>query len=277
MVEDPAEVAAIADPAARALAAAEHVKRHQRLMNEFARIRREAIGELRSVGMSHAQVAMVLGVTRARAAQLVSAGPPAERAFLGRGVVTIAIPLRDDPALRRPVLAAEDVEAANALANLCHDLGLETAQHSIAPGGRLPMPTEDLVVICGPKSSEDAARLLAEDPWFTYGPDEHGVWRIVERDTGVEHRSPMDTGASDREDIAYLARRPRPDGRGTLLHIAGVHALGSVGATHFLEQNLAELYRDLGTRPFSMVVASAHEPGGVAAVDSRALVPPRRA
>lgn len=44
-----------------------------------------------------------------------------------------------------------------------------------------------------------------------------------------------------------------------MLVVAGVHALGSVGAVDYLADHLAELYREVGQRRFSMVIASTHE------------------
>ena len=91
---------------------------------------------------------------------------------------------------------------------------------------------------------------------------------------GRDHRetfaSPLDTGGTD-EDIAYLGRLP-VDG-GSILLIAGVHALGSIGAVDYLSRHLGELYADMSTEPFSMVVASKHD--GEHVVSSEALCPPR--
>ena len=52
-------------------------------------------------------------------------------------------------------------------------------------------------------------------------------------------------------DIGYVARLPRPDGRGTFLYIAGIHAMGSSGVIHYLDKHLAEVYRDVKTKRFS--------------------------
>jgi hypothetical protein len=49
-----------------------------------------------------------------------------------------------------------------------------------------------------------------------------------------------DPWAPRRADHAYLSRRVR-DGH-VVVHIAGLHALGSVGAAHYLTEQLADLW-----------------------------------
>ena len=43
------------------------------------------------------------------------------------------------------------------------------------------------------------------------------------------------------------------------VHIAGIHAIGSLGATHYLTIHLAELFRQTGDRPFSLVVQATYD------------------
>ncbi len=50
--------------------------------------------------------------------------------------------------------------------------------------------------------------------------------------------SPADDDPAQDGDIAYLARH-QVDGR-IVVHIAGVHAIGSLGAAHYLTGHLAE-------------------------------------
>jgi hypothetical protein len=58
-----------------------------------------------------------------------------------------------------------------------------------------------------------------------------------------------------------------------MLLIAGVHALGSIGAVDYLVGHAAALYREVGDRPFSMVTASRHD--GEQVLESGVLCPPR--
>jgi hypothetical protein len=113
-----------------------------------------------------------------------------------------------------------------------------------------------LVAICGPKSSPVIRDLIAADPVYDFSPDEHGKWRILERRSGDAFSSPIDETGDDA-DFAYVARLNRPDGR-PLLVIAGIHAIGSLGAVHFLTRtsNPHQLHRRVGTQLFSMVISS---------------------
>jgi len=60
---------------------------------------------------------------------------------------------------------------------------------------------------------------------------------------------------------------------GSMLLIAGVHALGSLGAVDWLVTHAAELYRRVGDGPFSMVTRSRHD--GERVLESEALCPAR--
>ena len=80
-----------------------------------------------------------------------------------------------------------------------------------------------------------------------------------------------EAGAEQWTDIAYVGRlRYRET---SLLVIAGVHALGSVGAVDYLTQHLPDLYADVGTSRFSAVIRSSHD--GETVVESELECPPR--
>ena len=61
-------------------------------------------------------------------------------------------------------------------------------------------------------------------------------------------------------DYAYLGRLPRPDGAGTFLYLAGIHAPGILGAAHYIADNIAELHRELKTRRFSVLISCQFDP-----------------
>jgi hypothetical protein len=88
------------------------------------------------------------------------------------------------------------------------------------------MPGRALPVI----SSEDAlsAEVLVVDPLLDFAPDEAGRWRIGDRDSGLVWGSGRDEDPPRAEEVAYLGR-VRHQGR-ALLVVAGVHAIGSLGA-----------------------------------------------
>jgi hypothetical protein len=249
------QIKAIADPAARAKRAGELLNAHQGYVNQLASIRREAIAELRATGLSYAQVGEALGVSRGRIAQLRGPALEIEQEFFGGKVVAITTPLRTS-GLERPVIAHEDFAAATSLARFLETFDIETTMHQVAPTGEVDFTPPALVAICGPKSSPVMRDLIAADPVFDFSPDSQGQWRLVERRSGHVFSSPIDETGGDA-DLAYVARLNRPDGRAFLV-IAGIHAIGSLGAVHFLTRtsNLHELHRRVGTHLFSMVVSS---------------------
>ena len=113
MLDAVKRVAQIASHADRARAASELLTDLQASVTETARLRRESIAWLREQGYSLAAIADIIGVSRARIAQLREAGPPPERAFLGTDRLTVAIPLKTEATSGRPVVAQEDFAAGH--------------------------------------------------------------------------------------------------------------------------------------------------------------------
>lgn len=246
----------------------------QDAVKETARVRRESIQWLRDHGRSMADVARLMGVSRARVAQLKDAGPAPERAFLGIGRLSVAVPER--PGGRR-LVARADAATGQTVLSLASSLGLAGDLEYIPLTGEIDLNREDLVVICGPKTSPVTAAALQGDPRLDFHQLPDARWAITERETSETHVSPADDPDNPgHQDIAYLGRLPRPDGQGTFLYIAGVHAIGSLGASHYLKDHLAELYDEVGTDPFSMVIISEYDPDAEEILSTRALTRPLR-
>jgi hypothetical protein len=55
-------------------------------------------------------------------------------------------------------------------------------------------------------------------------------------------------------------RLPRPDGAGSFLYLAGIHAPGILGAAQYVADNIAELHRELRTRRFSVLISCQFDP-----------------
>lgn len=262
------------DPLRRAKLAGELITIYQQRSVELARLRKEAINEAAAErGMSYSSIATELGLTRGRITQIRQTAPPAERAFFGVGPVTVAIPERQLAERALPVISSEDARAADNLTHLLGGLGFQVERFHIPPNGQW-QPNGDVIAICGPKNSHVTADAITSDPFLTFTPDETGKWTIRERDGSHVYESPMDE--ADKQvwsDVAYVGRLLLSgDGR-TLLVIAGVHALGSLGAVDYLTHNLPELYAKVGTHRFSMVVASSHD--GDTVTRSEAICAPR--
>jgi hypothetical protein len=119
---------------------------------------------------------------------------------------------------------------------------------------------ENLVVVCGPKTSPAVGKAYDADPRLSFETLADGRWALRERDSDRVHTSPTDNpDRPEPRDVAYLGRLPRPDGNGTFLLIGGVHAIGSLGVAQYVSDHLAEVYDEAGTRPFSMVVGCGYD------------------
>jgi hypothetical protein len=265
---------AIADPAERAQLASEILAEHQSLIVRLAQIRRQAIAELRASGLSYAQVGQRLGLTRARIAQLTPA--TVEREFFGGPAVTIAAPLRATSE-GRPLVAQEDVEATMVLTRLLHAADLATELQHISPSGELDLSPDALVAICGPKSSPTVQQLIAGDPLFDFSADDTGRWKITDRDTGRAYSSPIDDDPAADRDLAYVARLRHPGRQHPILVIAGIHAIGSLGAANYLavDANLRTLHHAAATGPFSMIIESRFVRSPLTTLSAHAVVEPR--
>ncbi len=265
-------IVAIRDPFEQLRAATEQMAISQREVTELSRLRKRIIEELRGRGLSYSQIGEAAGLTRGRIHQIRHGGPAAEGVFFGTGPVTVAVPLRQLPGRRLPVISSEDTRAYEILARLLTDLSLPAERFSIPTDGQWTPPPGDVVAICGPKSSPITAKAIASDPVLSFDRDDTGRWAILDRLTGKTYQSPLDDTGTDRwSDVAYVGRLTANDR--PLIIIAGVHALGSVGAADYLTHHLAELYAQVGTKNFSMVIASDHD--GDTVLRSEAACPAR--
>jgi hypothetical protein len=267
------------DPLERAKVAHALVGRAQDYGNEFQAVRNEAMNEtLRTGQLNSTQLAGELGISKGRVSQLAKGAPP-ERLFLGSGRVIVALgekledrKLRDgrDKPVQGPVIATEDVQTYERLRELAEEVGLEVAFERIPLGGNVRLNRNNLVVICGPRLSPLIEQILEGDPHLRFGNDDDG-WHLVDRNTGQVYRSPMDHGESG--DVAYFGRLPRPDGQGTFLYIAGIHARGSGGVVHWLNTELAAVHRDLKVKRFSTLISSRFDPETLEIVESERITP----
>lgn len=94
---------------------------------------------------------------------------------------------------------------------------------------------------------------------------------LVDRRTGTIYRSPKDSRKN--VDIAYLGWLPRPDGRGSFLYLAGIHAPGPGGVIHYRTSRLGELYREVRTQRFSTLIECEFDPETRIAINSRRITP----
>ena len=254
-------LADVADPGSRAKQASGLLDGYQAAVGELSRIRREAVEEMIGSGMTHAQIAQALGVSRGRVSQLTKAGPPPERAFWGTNTLMVALGGRleapKNGGAAGPVVAQEDFQAYLAISEAVKTMGLDTEYEVIQPPGFVRLNRENLIVICGPRLSPLISQVIESDPVIVFDRDDKG-WYLRDTSTDITYRSPSDSG--EDSDMAYLARLPRPDAHGTFLYIAGIHAIGSSGVVHYLNAHLAEIYREVRTKRFSALVRCSYDP-----------------
>jgi len=245
------------DPIRRGRRATELLTVYQQRAAELARLRRAAIEDAhRSRGMSYTQIAAAMGITKGRISQIRGTAPAPERAFFGVGPVSVGVPLRHGVTDRqRPLIAAEDAQTGEEITALLAGYALAVSRYQIEPGTAAP-PPGDAVVVCGPKSAPVGAALLARDKVLDMREDA-GRWWIVHQATGERYGSPADEPAPASADLAYVGRH-QDDGR-VAVHIAGIHAIGSLGAVRYLARHLAELFAQAGDTSFSLVVRASYD------------------
>jgi hypothetical protein len=273
--EDLKHVAEIAVPIERAKVAIDLIADYQGRVVELSRIRREAIEDASGSGMSQADIAAQLGVSRGRVGQLASAGPPPERAFFGTGPMTVPLGGKyeggkspdENPS---EVITREDLNNFEHLRKLFTTLKLESQYEVIPPSGIVSLNRENLVVICGPRLSPIVAQVLESDDNLRFLKDD--AWYLADLKTDTEYRSPIDLDGS-AGDIGYLGRLPRFDGKGTFLYIAGIHSIGASGVVHYLENHLGELYREMKNHRFSTLISCRYDPKTLDVLESRRITP----
>jgi hypothetical protein len=109
----------------------------------------------------------------------------------------------------------------------------------------------NLIVITNPRLLPFVGNVLAADVNLGFRVDEKG-WVLIDHQTKSDYRSPADSGSP--ADYACLGRLLRPDGRGTFPYLAGIHAMGTLGAGKYLEDHIEDLYREVKTRCFSVLL-----------------------
>lgn len=243
--------------ATRAKRASELVAYYQDLVNECSRIRKEALTELVAEGQTQRELANLLRMTRTRVGQLLSSGPTPERALLGTGALTIAVGGKPEGPRVNPstVVSVEATKARDLIADAATSYDLTVTHEVVAPPGLVNLNRSNLIVIGSPRLLPFVAQVLESDSHLGFSCGAQG-WYLTEGTT--IHRSPSDRG--EPADYAYLGRLPRPDSKGTFLYLAGIHAMGTLGAATYLTSHVAELYQQIKNRRWSMLIECRYDP-----------------
>lgn len=232
----------------------------QQEVTELARLRRRVVQDLHAQGLSYAQIATKAGLSRGRIHQIRHTGPAPEGAFLGRGAVTVATPLRRDDERGRIVVAVDDVSSGKRLEDLARSYGLDVISEHVPVSGEIDLNRDGLVVVCGPRMSQEMWDTYAQDPVLRWERAEDGPWTLVDRRTGTVYRSGQDSDPARPYDVGYVGRLLRPDGKGSLLAIAGIHTQGSLGVVQLLASDLNALWGQVGEHRFSTLVGVEYDP-----------------
>jgi hypothetical protein len=256
---DTADVAAITDPIERVLAANRLIDELQGTVSELSELRRDSLKELLGSGMTQKTISDVLGMSKSRISQLLSAGARPERTFLGTGKLMVAIggKLEADKTDPGGVISQEAFSAYEALAELARSVGLDATYEVVPPPGLVHLNRPNLIVLTNPRLLPFLSQIMEADPHLRYAADDNG-WYLIDKTTDTEYRSPMDRG--EATDYGYVGRLPRPDGAGTFLYLAGTHAPGTLGAAHFVADNITDLYREVKNRRFSVLISCRYDP-----------------
>lgn len=253
------QLEATADAEQRAIQAHELVNEFAAFGTEAARIRREAVEAIIAKGKSQVEVGKILDISRSRVGQIISHGPRPERAFLGTGKVTVAIGGKQEGHKVNPsaVISAEALSAYNMLQTLASSYGLETEYELVPPPGMVRLNRANLIVMTSPRLLPLVGQMLESDQNLAFESGAQG-WYLKDNTTGTIYRSPSDSG--EAADYAYVGRLPRPDGQGFFLYMAGIHAMGTKGAAHYLAHNIDALYETVKKKRFSTLIRCDYNP-----------------
>lgn len=272
VLEQMRSLEAVGDLVARIKRANELVAYHQEVVGEVSRLRREALIELSSQGHNQSELARLLDMTRSRVQQLLTTGPKVERALLGTGPLTVSIGGKWEAQKANPsaVVSAESLGAYQVLADLASGYGLTASYEIVPPPGMVRLNKNDLVVIGSPRILPIVGQVLESDANLAFDVSAQG-WYLRDHQAGVIHKSPSDAGES--KDYAYIGRLPRPDGKGTFLYLAGIHAMGTLGAAQFLAQNIEEIYKEVKGKRWSILVECSYDPDARSVIEAKRLTP----
>lgn len=244
----------------RAIFAGELIDRLASVSSELSRIRREALEEMKTESKSNAQIAREINLDPSRVSRILTKGTPPERALLSPqgDPVTIALGSKLEVGRTDPsdMISRDAANAYDLLKDSLSAYGVQATREVVPSPGLVDLNRENLIVIGSPKVLPLLSQVLGADPVYTFSEDEWGR-HLLNKETREVYRSPKDMGKS--ADYAYVGRLPRPDGQGTFLYLAGIHAPGTNGAARYLIDNLAEVYRAVRTRRFSVLVEAEYD------------------
>lgn len=265
------QVRAIPDRAARVTRTNTLIDGLKHIGDELSRIRREDLADW-AKDTQQKDIAGALGMTPQRVSQLLNKGPKPSRLILGGpGDIRIVIGGKLEAGKDNPgdVISAEATAAYKALDALARSYGARTELEIVPQPGWFDLNCDNLVALTSPRLLRSVGLVLPTDPHLRFRDNEG--WYLVDLTTDTAYRPP--TGPDASIDYAYLGCLPRPDQRGNFLYLAGVHALGTLGATLFLADHIDEIYRVVKDSRWSTIVEVRFDPGTRQITATRRVTP----
>jgi hypothetical protein len=276
-VKELEQLRALDDPMTQLLYSAEVLASLQAATAEVGEIRRSALDALRAQGLTLAQIASEAGISVARLSQLGAPRRRPERALLSASdLVRVVLPVEMAPypeGPQRPVVHESDLAFTSEVEQLAHEYGLAAETEHLATGDYVDLNRDGLIVTCGPRQAPWLTQILASDSAYGFERDDES-WFLLDKANGQKHRSPRHTGETG--DLGYLGTLPRPDGNGTWLYCAGIHAPGSRGGIQYLAGHIAEIYRETRGHLWSCLIRCDHDPDTQEVSNAGLIAPVRR-
>ncbi|TWD81644.1 hypothetical protein FB561_2764 [Kribbella amoyensis] len=276
-VKEVERLRSIEDPMEQLQYSGEVLATLQAITVEVGEIRRGAVDALRGQGMTLAQISAEAGISIARLSQLGAPRRRPERLLLSSGdTVHVVLPVEQAPypeGPQRPVVHESDIAFRKDIESLAREYGLATETEHLPAGEYVDLNRDGLVVTCGPRQSPWLTQILASDSSYGFERDDES-WYLLDKTSGDKLRSPHHTG--EKGDLAYLGTLPRPDGNGTWLYCAGIHAPGSRGGALYLAEHIAELYRETRGHLWSCLVRCDYDPDSQEVSNAELIAPVRR-
>jgi hypothetical protein len=158
-----------------------------------------------------------------------------------------------------PLIASEDLFAANTIKETLKSRG-KTVSIEVITNNEYPEAVhtwqDHIIVLCHRSwHPHEFADIRLDEIPYRLVVDDKGTPQILLEDIGQSVRSPIDAAPLQKRDFALIIRRSRSNGA-KVFYIAGLHAIGTLGAAVFLTSphTLSNLAHQVQRIDFAVVV-----------------------
>ena len=234
----------------------------QQVIGEQSELRQVELRQLFLQGHTYADLGRLCELSGTRIQQLMTEGPRPERVLMGTGTAQMVIALAGKWEAAKPsgppqpAVSVHALAAYRELSDLASSYGLRTTYEVVHPDGLIDLNRRNLVVLGSPRVLAPMRQALRSDPNLGFAVDLDGKWCLTEGQR--KWHSPADEG--EHSDLAYIGRMRRPDGRGELLYLAGIHGQGTRGAVRYFAEHIGEIFEQVGRNRWSALVRCDYDP-----------------